>query len=70
MEKRLKLAAVIVLMVSLGSCVSNKEMVYLQDAEGVTALEAIVKVEPKIQQNDILSINVSALDAEAALPAF
>lgn len=68
MEKRLKLAAVIVLMVSLGSCVSNKEMVYLQDAEGVTALEAIVKVEPKIQQNDILSINVSALDAEAALP--
>ncbi len=68
MEKRLKLATVIVLMVSLGSCVSNKEMVYLQDAEGITALEAIVKVEPKIQQNDILSINVSALDAEAALP--
>jgi polysaccharide export outer membrane protein len=68
MEKRLKLATVIVLMVSLGSCVSKKEMVYLQDTEGITALEAIVKVEPKIQQNDILSINVSALDAEAALP--
>ena len=68
MEKRLKLAAVIVLMISMGSCVSKKEMVYLQDAEGVIALQAIVKVEPKIQQNDILSINVSALDAEAALP--
>jgi polysaccharide export outer membrane protein len=52
----------------MGSCVSKKEIVYLQDAEGITALEAIVKVEPKIQQNDILSINVSAMDAEAALP--
>ncbi len=68
MEKRLKLAAVIMLMVSLGSCVSNKEIVYLQDAEGINAIEAIVKVEPKIQQGDILSINISALDAEAALP--
>ncbi|MDP3358545.1 MAG: polysaccharide biosynthesis/export family protein [Lutibacter sp.] len=68
MEKRLKLAAVIVLMVSLGSCVSKKEIVYLQDTEGITALEAIVKAEPEIQQNDILSINVSAMDAEAALP--
>ena len=56
------------LMVSLGSCVSNKEIVYLQDAEGINAIEAIVKVEPKIQQGDILSINISALDAEAALP--
>ncbi|MDO9595878.1 MAG: polysaccharide biosynthesis/export family protein [Lutibacter sp.] len=68
MEKRLKLAVLIVLMISMGSCVSKKEIVYLQDAEGITALEAIVKVEPKIQQNDILSINVSAMDAEAALP--
>lgn len=68
MEKRLKEAFVIVLMISMGSCVSKKEMVYLQDADGIDAIEAIVKVEPKIQQNDILSINVSAMDAEAALP--
>jgi len=68
MGKRFKLAALIVLIISLGSCVSKKEMVYLQDAEGINALEAIVKVEPKIQQNDILSINVSAMDGEAALP--
>ena len=68
MEKRLKVAIVIVLMISMGSCVSKKEMVYLQDADGIDAIEAIVKVEPKIQQNDILSINVSAMDAEAALP--
>ena len=68
MEKRLKVAFVTVLMISMGSCVSKKEMVYLQDADGINAVEAIVKVEPKIQQNDILSINVSAMDAEAALP--
>ena len=58
----------IVLLISMGSCVAKKEMLYLQDAEGINAMEAIVKVEPKIQQGDILSINVSALDAEAALP--
>ena len=57
-----------VLVISLVSCESKKEMIYLQDAEGINALDAIVKVEPKIQQNDILSINVSAIDAEAALP--
>ncbi|KUO67264.1 MAG: polysaccharide biosynthesis/export family protein [Lutibacter sp.] len=68
MKKRLKVAFVTVLMISMGSCVSKKEMVYLQDADGIDAVEAIVKVEPKIQQNDILSINVSAMDAEAALP--
>ena len=68
MKKRIKVAFVIVLMISMGSCVSKKEMVYLQDADGIDAIEAIVKVEPKIQQNDILSINVSAMDAEAALP--
>ena len=68
MKNRLKTAVAIVLLISMGSCVAKKEMLYLQDAEGINALEAIVKVEPKIQQDDLLSINVSALDAEAALP--
>lgn len=58
----------IVLLISMGSCVAKKEMLYLQDVEGITALDAIVKVEPKIQQNDILDINVSAIDGEAAMP--
>ena len=68
MKKSLKLAVAILLSISMGSCVSKKEMLYLQEAEGIKAMEAIVKVEPKIQQGDILSINVSAIDAEAALP--
>ncbi|HEY9221316.1 MAG TPA: polysaccharide biosynthesis/export family protein [Lutibacter sp.] len=68
MKNSLKTVVVIVLLISMGSCVAKKEMLYLQEEEGINALETIVKVEPKIQQNDILSINVSALDAEAALP--
>ncbi|MDF1516497.1 MAG: polysaccharide biosynthesis/export family protein [Lutibacter sp.] len=68
MTNRLKFLVATVLLVTLGSCVAKKEMLYLQDAEGVRALEEIVMTAPKVQQNDILSINVSALDAEAALP--
>lgn len=62
------LLVIVLLGLMMSSCVSKKEMVYLQDAEGIKALENIVKVEPKIQQGDILSINVSAIDAEAAMP--
>lgn len=68
MKNRLKTAVALVLLVSMGSCVAKKEMLYLQEAEGINALETIVKVEPKIQQNDLLAINVSAIDGEAALP--
>jgi polysaccharide export outer membrane protein len=64
----LKTAVAIVLLISMGSCVAKKEMLYLQETEGINALEAIVKVEPKIQQNDLLAINVSASNTEAALP--
>ena len=68
MKKRLKLGISLVLLISMGSCVSNKNMLYLQDEEGIKVMETIVKVEPKMQQGDILAINVSAVDAEAALP--
>ncbi len=50
------------------SCVSTKKMVYFQDIEGTEIKETIVNYEPKIQIGDILSINVSAIDAEAAIP--
>jgi len=50
------------------ACVSPKKMVYFQDIEGVETNEAIVNYEPKIQVGDLLSINVSAIDGEAAMP--
>lgn len=50
------------------SCVSNKKMLYFQDVEGVETSSKLVSFEPKIQQGDFLSVNVSAIDAEAAIP--
>ncbi len=50
------------------ACVSPKKMVYFQDIEGVEMSETIVNYEPKIQVGDLLSINVSAIDGEAAMP--
>lgn len=50
------------------SCVSTKKMVYFQDSEAAQPNEALEGFEPKIQASDLLSINVSALEAEAALP--
>ncbi len=50
------------------ACVSPKKMVYFQDIEGVETNETVVNYEPKIQVGDLLSINVSAIDGEAAMP--
>lgn len=50
------------------ACVSPKKMVYFQNIEGVETNETIVNYEPKIQVGDLLNINVSAIDGEAAMP--
>lgn len=50
------------------ACISPKKMVYFQDVEGVETNETIVNYEPKIQVDDLLIINVSAIDGEAAIP--
>lgn len=50
------------------ACVSPKKMVYFQDIEGIETTETIVNYEPKIQVGDLLSIHVSAIDGEAAMP--
>lgn len=50
----------------LSSCVSKKKILYLQGSQNFT--NASSNYEPIIQNDDILSIFVSALDAEAASP--
>jgi polysaccharide export outer membrane protein len=60
-------SALLLLMWLLTSCVSSKKMVYFQDNETVQVNEAILNFEPKIQAGDLLSINVSAIELEAAL---
>ncbi|WP_408670051.1 polysaccharide biosynthesis/export family protein [Lutibacter sp.] len=43
-------------------------MVYFQTIEGQELQESIVNYEPKFQIGDLLTINVSAIDAEAVIP--
>lgn len=54
--------------VNLFSCASPKKIVYFQDVEGLKVSDTIINYVPAIEIGDLLSINVSAIDAEAALP--
>jgi len=56
------------LAIVITGCTSSKEIIYFQDTEGQQIQETLVNYEPTIQYGDIVSINVSALDAEAAIP--
>jgi len=52
----------------LASCVSPTKMIYLQNKNGIPLKENLINFEPKIQAGDLLTINVSAIDKEAAAP--
>jgi polysaccharide export outer membrane protein len=52
----------------LASCSSRKEIVYFQDAEKLDNMKSLMKFEPVIEVNDILSINVSSLNKEVVEP--
>ena len=58
---------IIALFIVLQSCVSKKEMLYLQDVESYNNTEVTFK-NHTLQVDDILKITVSALMPEAALP--
>ena len=51
----------------LTSCASKKNVLYFQDADKYASID-ITQLETKIQVNDILSITVSALVPETAIP--
>ncbi|MFV9550606.1 polysaccharide biosynthesis/export family protein [Algibacter sp. PT7-4] len=49
------------------SCITNKDIVYLQDKDGSSGDDLVLTELPKpykVQVNDVLSINVKALDPE------
>ena len=52
----------------LASCSSRKEIVYFQDAEKLDNMKSLMKFEPVIEVNDILSVNVSSLNDEVVEP--
>lgn len=69
MSKYLKLSfQILTVSLLMASCKSSKKIDYFQDVNGLTINDSLVNFEPEIQVGDFLAINVSALDAEAALP--
>jgi len=56
------------LLVSLFSCGSRKEIVYVQDIDKGQSYEATKGYEPKLQPDDLLSIIVSAESPEVTVP--
>jgi len=67
-KKSFKYVSLLCIVLALTSCVSSKKMIYFQDVENQEVQASFLAYEPKIQIGDILSINVSAINAEAALP--
>lgn len=63
----LQLFLIAVCSLLLTSCVSNKEILYFQDADSYK-LTDIIYTENTIQPNDILSVNISAGAPETAIP--
>ena len=55
------------ILILLQSCVSKREILYLQDIDTNPAIE-VVSNTMTLQPNDILKIDVGALVSEAALP--
>lgn len=67
MLKQYFLLICIAISVLCSSCITNKDVVYLQDKGTITNDSSIIKELSKpyrVQVNDILSINVKALDEE------
>ena len=68
MENSIKLNTFLLgMLILLQSCVSKKEILYLQDIDNNPAMEVISNTTT-LQPNDILKIDVGALMPEAALP--
>jgi polysaccharide export outer membrane protein len=56
------------LILLLMGCASGKKITYFQDEEGQEINEMILNYEPRIQIGDILFINVTTIEPEAAVP--
>lgn len=52
----------------LSSCSTRKEIVYFQDIERIQGFDSIRQFQPRIEVNDVLSINVSSLNDEVVEP--
>ncbi len=64
----LRFSPILVILLLLTSCVSKKEIIYLQDIENIKNNTEKLYSTTIIQPNDMLNINVSAFDMEAVAP--
>ncbi len=67
-ERYLKYIFVVSLGIFLTACVSPAKMIYFQNKGKGPLKEEALNFEPKLQAGDVLTINVSAIDMEAAAP--
>ncbi len=63
-----QLIAIVFLVVFATSCVTKKEILYLQDIERLDEATVALQNNPVIRPNDILQIQVSSFDMEASAP--
>lgn len=66
-KSQLRLFTIAVLSLLVSSCVSNKDILYFQDADSYKET-AITYRDNTIQPNDILSVTISAAMPETAMP--
>jgi polysaccharide biosynthesis/export protein len=57
----------ILFLLSLSSCVSKKEILYLQDIQAYNNSE-VISSKNTLQENDILKIDITSLEIEASIP--
>ncbi|MFD2543292.1 polysaccharide biosynthesis/export family protein [Lacinutrix gracilariae] len=62
-----KIITLVVITIALSSCVSNKEILYFQDADQYSQ-DNVQYQHNTIQPNDILSVTINAAIPEAAIP--
>ena len=67
MDRILNIAISFFLFLVITSCSTKKEVIYLQDIQK-KQIEAISYLNPTIQSNDILKVNIGALIPETAIP--
>lgn len=56
------------LLVTIASCSTKKEILYFQNAEKLENMDELLAFEPVFEVNDIITIQVSSMNLEAASP--
>lgn len=63
-----KFLLIVIGLLIFSSCSTRKEIVYFQDIERIQSFDSLKKFEPRIEINDVLSINVSSMNDEVVEP--